>query len=394
MDPDQGVPFHVTTIFTSRLILMMALVFLFISLLNHQNQMTLLILLILGLICITKLWSRFAFSKMTFTSILDKHKIFPGERITLDITAENAKLLPVWLQVKVRINPSHFVSDTPLCENSYLLWFQRTRFSWTLQSLKRGCYPIGNPHITIADLLGFFPKQTSHSDRVEVIVYPEIISIRPVSLPQHIFFGVPGAQSPVQDPVYILGTREYQSFTPVKFIHWKASARYAKLQEKVCEPSVQEKILIVVDVGLFFTHQATSDFEQMLSAAASMAVNFENRGNAVGFMTNAVISGGASGFVPLGRNRQTLSRILETIARMQMKQDSRVSDIFHQHISVLWGISCIFCSHSIDSSLVKMKQFYARKRIPVKYFVSTMGEPESNPTIVSDMIQPIDTICL
>jgi uncharacterized protein (DUF58 family) len=392
MGPDQGDPFHVTTIFTSRLILMMALVFLFVSLLNHQNQMTILILLILGLIGLTNLWSRLAFSKMTFESTLDKHKVFPGEHITLEVAAENAKLLPVWLQVNLRIDPSLFVSETPTCENSYLLWFQRTRFSWTLQALNRGCYPIGHPRITIADLLGFFPRQKIQPDRVEVIVYPKIISIRPVSIPQHIFFGVPGAQSPVQDPVYILGTRDYQSFTPVKFIHWKASARYAKLQEKVCEPSVQEKILIVVDVGLFSTHQATSDFEQMLSAAASMAVNFENRGNAVGFMTNAVISGGASGFVPLGRNRQTLSRILETIARMQMVQDSRLADIFHQHISVLWGISCIFCSHSIDASLVKMKQFYAHKRIPVKYFVSTMGETEN--TIIPDMIQPIDAICL
>ena len=136
---------------------------------------------------------------------------------------------------------------------------------------------MGRPHITIADLLGFFPRQKIQPDKIDVIVYPKIIPIRPVLIPRHIFFGIPGAQSPVQDPVYILGTREYQSFTPVKFIHWKASARYAKLQEKVCEPSVQEKILIVVDVGLFFTHQATSDFEQMLSAAASMAVYFKSR---------------------------------------------------------------------------------------------------------------------
>ena len=110
-------------------------------------------------------------------------------------------------------------------------------------------------------------------------------------------------------------------------------------------------------------------------------------------MTNAVIKGNASGFVPLGQNHQTLSQILETMARMQMKQDSRLSDIFHQHISVLWGISCIFCSHSIDSSLVEMKQFYARKRIPVKYFVSTMKDTDNKPIGMSDTIQPIDAIC-
>jgi hypothetical protein len=132
----------------------------------------------------------------------------------------------------------------------------------------------------------------------------------------------------------------------------------------------------------------------MLEAAASMAVYFESRGNAVGFMTNAVIQGGKSGFVPVSRNRQTLSKIFETIARMDMSPGSRLSDIFHQHISVLWGINCIFCSHSIDSSIVKMKQFYARKRIPVKYFVSTMGETKDDKDLMAGTVQQIDSICL
>ena len=391
---DQNISSHMTTIFTSRLIILIALVFLLIALLNHQNQMTLLILLILGLIASTKIWSRFAFSRITFESKIDKYKVFPGEKIILEVAAENSKFLPVWFQVKVLMDESHFVSDTPICESSFLLWFQKTKFSWKLKSLNRGYFNIGHPRITVADLFGFFPRQKIQQDTIDVIVYPKIIPIRPFSIPDHIFFGVPGAQSPVRDPIYILGTREYQSFTPIKFIQWKASARYNKLQEKVCEPSVQEKILIVVDVDLFHTHHAKKDFEHMLEAVASMAIYFENRGNAVGFMTNAVIKGRKSGFVPLSRNRQNLSRILEIIARMDIAKDSRLSDIFHQHISVLWGISCIFCSHSIDLSIVEMQQFYAHKRIPVKYFVSTMEGVENENTFISDAIQPIESICV
>lgn len=383
-----------TTIFTAPVMILIALIFLFISLLNHQLQMTVLILSVLGLVAFAKLWSRFCFSKMAFDSKIDKIRVFPGERIRFKIEARNNKLLPVQLQVKAMMDESHFVSDTPASENSFLLWFQKTKFSWCIKAMHRGCYNIGNPHILVADLFGFFPRQKIWQDPVEVIVYPKIIPIRPFSMPEHYFFGVPGAQSPVQDPVYILGTREYQSFTPVKRIHWKASARYDKLQEKVCEPSVQEKILIVVDVALFHTHKAGDDFEHMLEVAASMAVYFESRGNAVGFMTNAVIQGGKSGFVPVSRNRQTLSKILETIARMDMSPGSRLSDIFHQHVSGLWGINCIFCSHSIDSAIVKMKQFYAHKRIPVKYFVSTTGETKDDKDFMAGTVQQIDSICL
>ncbi|MCP4023969.1 MAG: DUF58 domain-containing protein, partial [Desulfobacteraceae bacterium] len=177
-------------------------------------------------------------------------------------------------------------------------------------------------------------------------------------------------------------------------IHWKASARYHKLQEKVCEPSIQEKILIVVDVQLFHSSRAKADFECMLEAAAAMAVYFVGKGNAVGFMTNAVIKGNTPCFVPLSRNRQSLSAILETIARMEMKSGSELIDIFHGHISRLWGISCIFCSHDIDSSILKMKTFYTKKRIPIKYFVSTTENKENEKGILSDTVQEIASICM
>jgi len=394
MMSDRPVQNHMTTIFTEPLILLMALVFFFISLLNHQFQMTILILLVLGLMGVTKAWSWFSFSKMAFDLKIDKHKVFPGEKIRVQIQARNNKLLPVQLQVKVMMDESLLVSDTPACENSFLLWFQKTNFSWNFTAMHRGCFNIGHSQIRASDLFGFFPRLKIFQESEDVIVYPNIVPIRPVSMPEHYFFGVPGAKSPVQDPVYILGTREYQSFTPVKRIHWKASARYDKLQEKVCEPSVQEKILIVVDVDLFSARHAKDAFEHMLEAAASMAVHFEGRGNAVGFMTNAVIKGERPGFVPISRNRQTLSKILETIARMDMRPGNRLSDIFHRQIAVLWGINCIFCSHGLDSSIVKMKQFYAHKRIPVKYFVSTMAETEDGNAFIPGTIQLIDSICV
>jgi len=383
-----------TTIFTEPFIITMALVFLFISLLNHQIQMTVLNLLVLGVIAATRLWSRYSFSGMAVDLEIDKNRVFPGERIRFKIQAGNHKFLPVQVQVNLAIDESHFSPDTALCENSVLLWFQKTTFSFSIKAIRRGCVTVGHPGIMVGDLFNFFPRQKIWQNTVDIIIYPKITAIKPVLMPEHFFFGVPGAQSPVQDPVYILGTREYQSFTPVKRIHWKASARYDKLQEKVCEPSVQEKILIVVDVESFHALQAADDFEIMLEAAASMAVYFENRGNAVGFMTNAVINGKKPGFVPIGRNSQTLSMILETIARMDMRSGSSLMDVFQQHISRLWGINCIFCSHTIDSSIVKMKQFYSHKKIPVKYFVSRTGDTEYENAFISDTIQHIDTICI
>ena len=147
-----------------------------------------------------------------------------------------------------------------------------------------------------------------------------------------------------------------------------------------------------MDVDLFSFHDAGDDFERMLEAVASMAVYFEDRGNSVGFMTNAVIKGDKPGFIPLRRNFETLSQILETLSRMEMKPEKRLSEVFAQHISVLWGINCIFCSHSMDASIMEMKDFYAGKRIPVKYFVSRVSDMEDDTGGISNLAQPVESI--
>ncbi len=372
----------------------MTLCFFFISLLNYQSEMTVLTLIILGIFIFTMIWSRFSASNMKIAFKVDKHRVFPDEEIKIVVRAENNKLLPVWLKVSLEFTNSFFVSKSPASDNCFLLWFQKSSFTWKLTCLKRGCFNIGHPQIAVSDLFGFFPKQQIRNDTADVIVYPKILSIRPFSLPEQKFFSVPGAQSPVLDPVYIIGTRDYQSATPVRLIQWNASARLCKLQEKVCEPSIQGKVLLIVDVNLFFENRAKKDFERMLEAAASMAVHFESNGNAVGFMTNAKIAGKKPGFVPLSRNRNSLPAILETIARMEMKPEHSLTDIFHQHISVLWGINCIFCSYSIDESILKMKAFYTVKRIPVKYFVSSTDALKKDMSVELDSVHDIDSVCL
>ncbi len=390
MVKDQPVSNHFTSIFTATFILILALAFLFIALLLRETLLAVLILLVLGLVALTRLWSRYGFRHMAFESGFERTRVFPGETIRVDLLAQNNKILPVWLEAGMTADGKGLVSVSQTLETAFLLWFQETRFRFDLLALKRGCFDLGRVQITVSDLFRFFPRERVQKDATDIIIFPKIFPVRPFFLPEHGFFGVPGAKSPVQDPVYILGTRDYQSFTPVRHIHWKASARQDKLKEKVCEPSVQEKILIVVDVDLFFAHVAGDDFERMLEAAASMAVFFEDRGKSVGFMTNAVIKGNRPGFIPLRRNFETLSLILETLARMEMKPEKRMPEMFSEHISVLWGINCIFCSHSMDSSIMEMRAFYAGKRIPVKYFVSRPGENEGLP----DLVLPIESIFL
>ena len=104
--------------------------------------MTILILLVFSLMGLTKLWSYIAFSHMTFDTKVDKTKVFPGERIRVEIAAKNNKILPVWLELDLANDGQNFVCSAPVVESSFLLWFQETTFSWDITAQKRGCFYI------------------------------------------------------------------------------------------------------------------------------------------------------------------------------------------------------------------------------------------------------------
>ena len=63
---------------------------------------------------------------------------------------------------------------------------------------------------------------------------------------------------------------------------------------------------------------ARDDFEKVLEVAASLAVQCEQNGYAIGFLTNGKVRGGQA-FLPVSRGRQQLLAILEILARLDMK---------------------------------------------------------------------------
>jgi uncharacterized protein (DUF58 family) len=180
---------------------------------------------------------------------------------------------------------------------------------------------------------------------MEVIVYPQLVSLEPVSLPRRDLFGVPGAKSPVKDPIYTLGTRDYQPSRPSRFIHWKATARHLQLQEKVFEPSEREKILIALEVGAFEKSKVTDAFERTLEMIASLAVRMEGRGYAVGLAANGKLKGGGLSIVPPAQGSGRLAAILESFFSAAW-----LADLFRQpknpqqwFVPLLILFGCCFC---------------------------------------------------
>jgi len=390
---DRGVP----TIFVVPLMQFFVGVLLFIALLHGQRDLIVLSLLVLGLVFGAKLWTRVSLSGIKTHSAVNKQKVFPGEKLTLRINSENKKFLPVWLQMQVPISGPITSSsgETTLTKEDSLWWYQRAYFEWELTAERRGIHQIGPPHILAGDLFAFFSREKKEEEFHQIIVYPKIVPLKPFPLPRRDFFGVPGAKSPVQDPIYILGTRDYQHGQPAKYIHWKASARHHRLQEKVFEPTEQEKVLLVVDVNQFASLKAKEEFEHTLEIVASLAVRMDKRRYALGLVTNGAVVGGGPAIVPIARNRQQLPAILEVLARLQMESNGDLIDTLRRGLEVHWGVSCVHFSYEEDGTVLAAEQYFKHRKTPVLFFVCRPRIPSGKEgPKVWHKIHCVDDICI
>jgi len=349
------------------LIQVFVVLFLFIALLNSQNDLTVLALVVLSLLIVTKVWCRLGPTKIDCETGLDRQRVFPGETLTLATRVRNAKMMPVLAQLSVSFATAFQPADdlTEMKKDCSLLWYQEAGFQWQLTALRRGVYPVGRAELSVGDLFGFYSKKLGAGPPLDVIVYPRLIPLKPVALPRRDFFGIPGSKSPIEDPVYVYGTRDYQSGRPARYIHWKASARFRRLQEKICEPAAQEKILMMVDVNGFWEHGAQAEFEKLLEVAASAAVNFDRSGFAAGLVTNGVLHGPGSVIIPIGRGARQLSKILETLARLQIRPAAGMDDMLRRGLKLPWGTTGVNLAYEPGPSFKKVSAFFQNRRVPL-----------------------------
>ncbi len=130
---------------------------LLIALLNGQRDLIVLTLLVLGVMVGARLWAQISLVGLQHHSRIDKLKVFPGEKLTLKVTVENAKLLPIWLQMDIPAKglfpPSS--GETALMKESSLLWYQRIHFDWDFIADRRGVFQVGPLYLQAAQILPF-----------------------------------------------------------------------------------------------------------------------------------------------------------------------------------------------------------------------------------------------
>ena len=333
-----------------------------------HGQMVIVIVLGLTLAAagVTRLWSRFSLAGVSCQRTLSEQRVFPGEFIELKLQLSNRKLLPLpWVQVDDEL-PLGFAPDLVaapedrpgfgfLSKAAALLWYSKVTWKSRLICPNRGYYTLGPTTITSGDIFGFYPRSVTQPLTDHVIVYPRIYPIAQFSIPALYPLGNARAEKAIfEDPIRIMGVRDYQPHDSLRRIHWKATARQQSLQVKVFEPTT------TLDIALFFAvdtfkleSRYDNDFEHAISIAASIARYSMDKGDPVGLFVNTRLAdSGQSARILPGSTSYQLVAILEALAKITRIPSSSFEDFLNQERRTMpWGTTIILVLYEVSPSL-------------------------------------------
>jgi len=263
---------------------------------------------------IPELWFRHALRHLLVRQQVNHRHLFFGEQVTLSISIENRKMLPLpWLQIDNAITPPLAVlkptemrlqalpHDTLV--STWLLWaYQRVTQRYHLTCSTRGFHLFGPFRLRCSDPFGWLEREITLPAYDVLVVYPLLAPIEALGLPSKFPMGKSvGPRHLLEDPLWFAGLREYQLGDDPRRIDWKATARAGELRSKMYESTTEHHLLILLDTWTYAQEIRGIDLalqEFCISAAASLAIWGLDEGYTVGLLTNSAMVTTADTFNP------------------------------------------------------------------------------------------------
>ncbi len=250
------------------------------------------------------LWSQRGLERVSYERRLGSERAMWGEKIGLEVTVRNRKLLPVpWLQVADHVSDGTVIRDRPLLpagrpgwailQTTWTIgWFQRVTRRLEIVGTRRGVFEFGRVRLEVADLFARTSASVEHDDPASYRVVPRILPVHVAARSSLMAGSARVARGLFEEPTLFAGVRPYQPGDRLRRIHWKATARRGSPLSRRFDPGREREALIAVDMqtvpGPYW--QMTYDdelAEGLCVAAISLARSLLREGVAVGLAVNA-----------------------------------------------------------------------------------------------------------
>ncbi len=340
-----------------------------VAILLRQVLLALLAAAVAITIGVVLLWQKRGLDRVSYSRSFSRSRAFPGEEVTLEITIENAKLLPLpWLEVidqfpeimefpDHNLEPSSIAGVDVMRSHFNIGPYERVRRRYRMVCPKRGFHGFGHIFLKTGDIFGFTSIEKRFDRTDAMIVYPQIVPVSELGLPPKQPFGDEKPIKPlVEDPLRFRGVRPYAPGDPPRHLHWRATARTGELQSKQFEPSSLPTLAIFLDVNTFEHFWEGLDPEKLelaISATASLAAHGIDIGRQVGLYVNAPMARGER-TVRIGPSRHPaqLGRILDALAMLIPHTGNRVEIMIAEEARRLpWGATVVVVTGRVTDAL-------------------------------------------
>ncbi|GAC1568866.1 MAG: DUF58 domain-containing protein [Ktedonobacteraceae bacterium] len=282
-----------------------AIAVILVSLLFHQPLLLLLGLLVLLILLTADTWAKYCMRDVRYKRELSEKRVLFGEDITLSLSIENAKLLPLpWLEIEEVVPRNLAVSGRNLrvntTSNSLMLeslfslrWYERVTRRYTVHCTARGVHAFGPTTLRSGDVFGFQSRQEALANRQYLLVYPLVVPLTRFSLPaRHPFGDYKAPRRVLEDPSHVVGVRDYTYGDDLRRIHWKATARALKMQSKLYQPTTTYTLVIFLNVAtqLDVWYGIHPEIQELAICVAASVANWAlDEGLAVGLYANTTM---------------------------------------------------------------------------------------------------------
>jgi uncharacterized protein (DUF58 family) len=187
---------------------------------------------------------------------------------------------------------------------------------------RRGLYILGPTKLSAADSLGFFQREVFVENFTELIVYPNSVELNEAevlgdgTLP-HVGMELQRRSGYSEE---FIGVREWRAGDPMRFVHWRSTARLGHPMVKEFREEITTRVSIFLDLGrlgLVGVGDQTS-VEYGIKAAASVA----RRATALGHEVELFSVGDKVDHLPAGGGAAHLLAMLDRLALVRPQGDS------------------------------------------------------------------------
>ena len=251
-----------------------------------------------------------------------------GGTCHLEEVIKNEKKMPIpFLDIKFSVDSS-LVFENEINASVTDRYYRRDVFSISgyrkivrrlkLKGAKRGFYSLDKVDVLSYDYLYSEKELAVFNSDASIIVYPERIDVRRLSMVYQDLAGETGRKKSMEDPFAFRGMRDYVHGDPVKHINQKATARNGRPIVNLFEMKSTQKFMIVCDLHSQMNRDSEELLEKVISVSVSLAEELILNGMEVGFVSNGENNLGEKIFIPFGTGNKTVGDIDKNTALIDL----------------------------------------------------------------------------